>query len=100
MNKPARYAVHRLARHRFLVIENAELPLSPHRSTEPIASPWAGVKIGVGSILLLTDDTAAEMRARGGIESIPAEVLRPWREAEEEKQRARWEARRAKLSQG
>jgi hypothetical protein len=98
MNPPARYAVHRLARHRFLVIENAEVPLAPYRATVSISSPWAGVKIGVGSVLLLADGTASQMRAGGGIESIAAEVLVPWREAYEAKRLARWEARRAKVS--
>jgi hypothetical protein len=96
MSTPARYRLHRLARHRFLVIENSTEPLFPHRATVPIASPWAGVKIGVGSVLLLADETASQMRAGGGIESIPAEALRPWREVEDEKRAARWEARRAK----
>lgn len=98
MSTATRYRMHRLTRHRFLVMENAAAPLAPYRATAPINHPWAGERIGVGSILLLTDETASSMRAGGGIETIPAEVLVPWREAYEAKRLARWETRRAKVS--
>jgi hypothetical protein len=90
-----RYRLFKLTSHgRFVVTENADGPLSPYRATEPINHPWAGARIGVGSILLLSDDTAAKMLAAGGIEALESVALRPWREAYDEEQARRWKARK------
>ena len=61
-----RYRLFRLTAHgRFVVAENAKGPLSPYRVTQPISHPWAGPKIGIGSIMLLSDQTAEKMLAAG-----------------------------------
>jgi len=96
MSKPAnRYRVFRLTSHgRFVVMENAAGPLSPYRCVEPIGTPFAGVRLGVGSILLLGDETASVTLTKGGIEALEAIPLRYWRDVEAERQAARYEARK------
>jgi len=95
MKLPTRYRLFKLTSHgRFLVVENAEGLLSPYRCLEPIGTPFAGVRLGVGSIMLLSDDTAALMLAQGGIEALEPIKLRYWREVEAERQAARYEARK------
>jgi hypothetical protein len=99
MNQPARYRLFKLTSHgRFLVVENADGLLSPYRCLEPIGTPFAGVRLGVGSIMLLGDETAAVMLSKGGIEALEAIPLRYWRDVQDEKAAARYEAR--KLSRG
>lgn len=92
------YKLFKIGRGRFLVLENTDAPLSPYRATAPIGTPWAGARIGIGSTLLLSDETAEKMLAQGGIVALVPFALRPWREAYEEKQAARYEAR--KISRG
>lgn len=95
MSKPTRYRLHKLTKHgRFVVTENAKGPLSPYRALDPISTPWAGARIGVGSILLLSDETAETMLAKGGIEALETLTLRPWREVGDEKATARFEAKK------
>ncbi|MEI6656870.1 MAG: hypothetical protein WCP45_19045 [Verrucomicrobiota bacterium] len=87
-----RYRLFRLTAHgRFVVAENAKGPLSPYRVTQPISHPWAGPKIGIGSIMLLSDATAEKMLAAGGISALEGVTLRPWRDAADAKTAARWE---------
>ena len=87
-----RYRFFRLTAHgRFVVAENAEGQLTPYRVTQPISHPWAGPKVGSGSIVLLCDETAQKMMQAGGITPLESVTLRPWRVEAEEKQAARWE---------
>jgi hypothetical protein len=90
-----KYRLFKLTSHgRFLVVENADGLLSPYRCLEPIGTPFAGVRLGVGSILLLGDETASVMLTKGGIETLEAIPLRYWRDVEAERQAARYETRK------
>ncbi len=93
------YAIHRnTPRGRAVVVQilrlkTAELvwasELAVYRAREPISTPFAGVHIKTGDVLILADDASAAMLDAGTVEPVEPLELTPRREAAERRKQSR-----------
>jgi hypothetical protein len=88
------YRIYQNGPTRLIVVENATEMLTPYRALMPIETPYFKVRISVGSILHLADETAEKMLADGGIEPVDPVELVPWRVGFERACARRYEARK------